>query len=56
MEVYLVKCKSCQCRWKLSERYIDDGLEVVCPKCGSSEYILDATDEIEGDTLDSLHW
>jgi len=47
MEVYMVVCKSCGKKWSVSTNYVDDGRELICPKCGSPYYRWDATDEIE---------
>jgi len=56
MQVYLIKCYDCGYRWKLSDNYLDDGREVFCPNCGSPDYILDAIDETEDQSLKETTW
>lgn len=52
----MVECKHCKFRWRVSEAYVDDGNELICPRCGSTFYRWDASDEIDGDKLEDFRW
>ena len=43
----MLVCNDCGMKFRVSGFFLDDGEEIICPRCFSEDYKLDATDDVE---------
>jgi len=47
MKIHMLFCTDCGWKFRVSDFCLDDGNEIHCPNCGSSNYKKDGEDEVE---------